>query len=61
MFIVELEPKVWLADGIGDPCRTLRREFARQFSAETLALQAISRARQYRPFSEAKVLPEGKL
>jgi hypothetical protein len=49
MFIVELEPKVWLAEGIGDPCRTLRREFARQFSSELLAAQAITRARQYRP------------
>lgn len=60
MFIVELEPEVWLAEGIGDPCRTLRREFARQFSAESLAAQAITRARQYRPFAEAKVLPEEK-
>lgn len=57
MFIVELEPGVWLADGLGDPCRTLRSNHARLFGQADIAEQALTRARRFRPFALAKVVP----
>lgn len=53
MYIVELERGVWLADGEGDPPRTLVKENAKPFKTARAALTAIDRARTYRPFPQA--------
>lgn len=52
---IELEPGVWLADGDGDPPRTLDRAKARQFSTSHSALKALEEARSYRPFEGARL------
>ena len=52
---VELEPGVWLANGQGDPPRTLRPGSARQFATEADARRALQAARKFRPFSCAVV------
>lgn len=54
-FIVTLDPGVWLAEGEGDPARTLDRDNAKPFSRFKDAKQAIGSARQYRPFPDARV------
>lgn len=56
-FIVTLEPGVWLAEGEGDPARTLDREKAKPFSRFKDAKQAIGGARQYHSFPDARVEP----
>ncbi len=56
-FVVALEPGVWLADGDGDPARTLILENAKPFSRFKDAKHALSVARQYNPFPEARVEP----
>ena len=55
---VELEPGVWLANGQGDPPRTLQPDSARQFATETAARRALQAARKFRPFVNA-VIAEG--
>ncbi len=55
---VQLEPGVWLADGEGDPPRTLIEDNAREFDSKKEALAALTKARQYSPFKNA-VLEEG--
>ena len=55
LFVVELEPGVWLSDGDGDPPRTLARANALQLPA-TAAVQAAVRARRYRRFDALKIV-----
>lgn len=54
-WIVELEPGVFLADGNGDPPRTLLKTSARQFLSHPRACIARNKAREFRPFAGAKV------
>lgn len=55
-YIVELEADCWLANGKGDPPRTLLIGRARQYAVEWAALRAIKLARRYRPFVNARVV-----
>lgn len=50
---VELEPGVWLADGEGDPARTLDESKAKVFKTIKEAGAALTEAREYRPFPKA--------
>lgn len=54
-WIVELEPGVYLAEGEGDPPRTLVKTSARRFSSHPRACVARNKAREVRPFARAKV------
>jgi hypothetical protein len=54
-YIVELEPGVWIADGEGDPPRTLVRANAKRFASKWLAKEALLFARDFRPFLGASV------
>ena len=56
MYIVELEPGVWLAPWGGDPGRTVLRCSARNFKREHLACNALERARRFRKFENARVI-----
>lgn len=51
--LVELEPGVWLAGGIGDPPRTIALRHARQFTSLRQANGALQKARKLRPFRSA--------
>lgn len=55
---VRLEAGVYIADGIGDPCRTLKIENAKRFRTQFLAKEAIIEARKHRPFKDACILTE---
>lgn len=55
--IVELEKGVWLADGEGDPPRTLVKENAKEFDMDE-ALKALAEARKFRPFKKAEIIDE---
>ena len=57
MFIVELEPGVWLSWGAGDPPRTLVESNAVVFLSEADALESLKVARFWRPFDKAMVVP----
>lgn len=59
MYIVELEPGVWLAPWAGDPGRTVVREKASVFASVTDANTALASARRYRPFASAIIAPFG--
>lgn len=50
---VQLEPGVWLADGDGDPPRTVLEDHAKEFDSEKEALAALSEARKFRLFKNA--------
>ena len=52
---VLLEDGVWLADGEGDPPRTLVEENAKDFVTLGEALTALKEARQLRPFINAQI------
>ncbi len=54
-WIIQLEPGVWLAPWDGDPGRTLCRENADCFTSRVFAGIALVCAREYRPFTAAKV------
>lgn len=56
VWIVELEKGVWLADGRGDPPRTLVRDNARRFRSEIGAYQALQEAARDRDLWRAKVV-----
>ena len=56
MYIVELEKGVWLAEGNGDPPRTLKKENAKQFKQKNWAKRGLKIARKYRPFLKAKII-----
>lgn len=53
--IVELEPRVWIADGRGDPPHTLLEENAKRFKTLVEAAKALTKARKYRPFLNASI------
>lgn len=53
--IVELENGCWLADGVGDPARTVVKENAKDFSTQDEALKALAEARKFRPFENAVI------
>ena len=55
-YIVELEEGVYLTSGQGDPPRTLLPEHACLFRTNDEANKAISKARNYRPFKNARVI-----
>lgn len=55
MFIVQLEPGVWLADGEGDPPRTLDRQQAEPYATPASAGRALLHARKFRPFDSARI------
>jgi len=57
MFLVKLEKGVWLASWQGDPGRTLKKTNAKTFTTEEKAQQALYRARLFRRFEKAKVVP----
>lgn len=59
-FIVCLDDGCWLADGDGDPPRTLVRENAKRFSTRHKAGLALSAARKYRPFRRAEITAENE-
>lgn len=46
LVIVELEPGVWLADGDGDPPRTLIKASAKRYQSGASAVGALCRARK---------------
>lgn len=50
---VLLEKGVWIADGEGDPPRTLVEESAREFDSIDEALIAINEARKFKLFKSA--------
>lgn len=52
---VQLEKGVWLADGDGDPSRTLVEENAKEFNSNDKAIRALSKARKYRSFKNAVI------
>lgn len=54
-WIVVLEDGVYLAPWGGDPGRTLNRKLALKYSAKQDAELALSLARQYRPFKNARI------
>ena len=45
----------WLADGDGDPPRTLRLEHAKRFPGRVAALKGLAKARELRPFRRAQI------
>jgi hypothetical protein len=57
-YIVELQPDCWLAPWAQDPCgRTLVKASAKRYKSEGAAERALRKARKYRPFAGAVVLP----
>lgn len=56
MWIVELESGVWLADGDGDPPRTIVIASAQTYETEQYAIDALRWARGFRPFSRARIV-----
>ena len=54
MFIVELEPGVWI-EGVYDP-RTVVERNAKVFRYRGEAVIALQEARRYRPFLGAKIM-----
>jgi hypothetical protein len=59
MFTVELEKGVYLADGDGDPARTLVEENAKRFPTMLDAARVLTEARKYRPFEKACIVGSG--
>jgi hypothetical protein len=57
MYVVELEKGVWIAPWNGDPGRTLKIENAKKFKRKNWAKHGLKMARQYRPFTKAKIQP----
>jgi hypothetical protein len=55
---VQLEEGVWLADGEGDPPRTLVKDNAKEFESMSEAVQALCNAREYRQFKDAQIQDE---
>ena len=55
MWIVLLEWGCWLAEGKGDPPRTLVRENAKRFASYQTAERALAGAQRMRPFRNAAI------
>lgn len=58
--IVELEGGVWLSSGNGDPPRTLIEKNALDFKFIANARIALSNARKYKRFKDAKIVNKRK-
>ena len=58
-YVVCLDDGCWLAEGDGDPPRTMVRENARRFATFRKAVLALQDARKYRPFRRAEVVHGG--
>lgn len=56
-FVVELEQEVWLSPEFGDPGRTLVIDKAKLFRTLGSAKVGLFKAREYRPFADAKIIP----
>jgi len=56
-----LEEGVWLAEGEGDPPRTLVEENAKEFKNITEACRALIEARKRRPFRNAQIVRAVKM
>jgi hypothetical protein len=56
-YIVQLEPGVWLAPWEGDPGRTLVMQNAKVWKRKTKAQKRLRKARELRPFDNARVIP----
>lgn len=56
-FVVELEPDVFLGTDHGDPGRTLVIDNAKLFRNIHSAKNGLSKAREFRPFRKAAVIP----
>ena len=52
---VELEPGVWLAEGEGDPPRTINFQFAASWWSLVTAQKHLAAAREFRPFTDAQL------
>ena len=55
LYVVQLDDGCWLADGEGDPPRTLVKANARRFTTPLKAGRGVHAARQYRPFRRAEI------
>lgn len=55
-YIVELRPGCWLAPWKGDPGRTCVQTSAKRYMAEADAKRALSNARKFRAFIDAKIV-----
>jgi hypothetical protein len=55
MYVVELEYKIWLTAGEGDPPRTTRIEYAQKFESLAKAERALKKARKFRTFCRAHI------
>jgi hypothetical protein len=56
-YIAELEKGVWIAPWDGDPGRTVVKRNAATFTQKLQAWRAIKKAREYRPFINAEIVP----
>lgn len=58
LVVVELEPGVWLADGEGDPPRTLVKASAKRYQSSSSAVGALCRVRKSsgRAFEDALIV-----
>lgn len=57
VWVVELEEGCWLAEANGDPPRTLVFANARRFVTHAEAVWALKRARHWRRFNAARIVP----
>ena len=55
-WIVELEEFIYIAPEKGDPGRTYCMSCAKRFDSITQAEASLKRARQYRPFKNARIV-----
>ncbi len=55
-YIIELEDSVYLADGQGDPPRTLVKSNAKSFSSMGSAYQSLKKALTQRNFKNPRVI-----
>ena len=55
-WVVQLEKGVWIADWEGDPGRTIVKRNRRGFRNKEDAQTALTKAREYRPISKAKII-----
>lgn len=60
LYVVLLEPGVWLCRGsFSDPHRTLEEEWAARWKGLGAAKGALTRARRFRRFANAEITPVG--
>jgi len=54
-FIVKLQSNCWLAQGHGDPCRTVLIENAKVYVSMSPARTALTKARKFRKLKDAVI------